>query len=68
MGYALYDEGKNKITGVMNNIGQPNYNYTLTTIDIPENVKYVRFTWFSANHTNPAAAALEPYFAIAKLN
>ena len=68
LGYALYDEGKNKITGVMNNIGQPNYNYTLTTIDIPENVKYVRFTWFSANHTNPAAAALEPYFAIAKLN
>ena len=56
-GIAFYDSNKNYVSGIRHTDGSGVYGTLLRVIDVPDNVVYIRTTWYSANNGN-----YKPYF------
>lgn len=50
-GIAFYDGNKNYVSGIRHTDGSGVYGVLVHNIDIPENVVYIRTTWYSPGHT-----------------
>lgn len=50
-GIALYDGNKNYISGITHTDGSGVYGVLVHTIEVPENVVYIRSTWYSPGHS-----------------
>lgn len=49
-GLAFYDENKTYVSGIRHTDGSGIYGVLVHTIEIPENVVYVRATWYAPGH------------------
>ena len=51
-GLAFYDENKNYVSGLRHTDGSGVYGILVHEIEIPENVVYIRATWYSGKHAH----------------